>query len=229
MKRKFLTGLSLVPLMVLAACSNLTPEPDPVTPETSTVTVESTSSKVVVIPPNATETIVEPTTTTATVTVPVPQGPVIANPCRDAYGGWSTKEDSTDIKMVEGTIEMVRIGQHQCFDRIVVDVDTEEEVGFHAKYVTTAGHLGSGSSVEVAGEAVLELIVDAELEKTPNGMPAFTTTPNWDVLREIRSAGSFEGITKLAIGVSSKVKFGVYHHTSDDGKTHVVVDLIHPF
>lgn len=232
MKRKLLAGLCFAPLMVAAACSNPTSEPGPAT-TTTAVAEPSSSPTVVVIPPDASKPTVEPTTVTATVTVPKPQGPVVPdpapNPCKDAYSGWSTLKDSTDINLVEGTVDMVRIGQHDCFDRIVVDVDTEDMVGFHAEYVPVVAHVGSGFPVEVAGEAVLQLVVDAPLAMTPNGMPSFTTTPNWDVLREIRSAGSFEGITKLAIGVSSKVKFGVYHHTDADGKTHVVVDLIHPF
>lgn len=230
MKRKLLTGLFLAPLLVAAACSNPVSDPEPVTPATTTVAVQpSPSQPVVVMPPDASDPTVEPVTTTPTVTVPKPYGPTLPNPCRDAYSGWSTKKDSTKIKLVEGTIDMVRIGQHECFDRIVVDVDTKEKVGFHAEYVPVVEHLGNGFPVEVAGEAVLQVVIDAQVPMTPNGMPAFTTTPNWDVLREIRSAGSFEGITKLAIGVSSKVKFGVYHHTSEDGKTHVVIDLIHPF
>lgn len=223
MKRKILTGLCLTPLMAAAvACSNTT-ESDPVTTETSTTTTTASETTTEVV-------VSEGRPEIATITTPAPIGPTtVPDPCEEDYGHWSTLEDSTDTQMVEGTIDMVRIGKHDCFDRIVVDVDTSEDVGFHAEYVPVVAHVGSGFPVNVTGEAVLQLVVDAPLAMTPNGMPAFETTPNWDVLQEVRSAGSFEGITKLAIGVSSEVKFGVFHHTDSDDKSHVVVDLIHPF
>lgn len=173
-------------------------------------------------------------TDTATVTNAAPRPPAnepAPSACEQEYGWWSTLEDSTAITMVRREVYDVRIGRHKCFDRIVVDVDTTEPVGFHARYVPEVRQFGSGFPVPVADGAFLELVVDAPaaLHMYDNPPAAFTTTPNWETLREVKNAGHFEGITKFAIGVDSKVKFGVYHHTGADGRKHVVVDLVHPF
>lgn len=238
MKRKILAGLCLTPLMAAAmACSNTT-EPDEVSADTSTSTVVVSTTETETATETAvqteTKTAVRTATQTATVTAPVTQEPTtapVSNVCEETYGGWSTLEDSTAINMVQSTIDNVRIGRHDCFDRIVVDVDTIEDVGFHARYVPVVRQFGSGFPVPVAGEVAIELVVDAPLRMSLYDNPpvAFTTTPNWDTLREVKSAGSFEGITKFAIGVDSKVKFGVFHHTDSDGRTHVVMDIVHPF
>lgn len=219
MRRKLFTILPLVSLVVAATGCGALSGPSEAPPNTATATVTATETE----------------TDTATVAEPAPQPSTPPAPapstCGDLYGGWSTLDDSTDITMVRGDIYDVRIGRHECFDRIVIDVDTTEDVGFRAKYVSVVHQFGSGFDVPVAGEAALELVVDAPLAMSMYDNPptAFTTTPTWETLREVKNAGSFEGITKLAIGVKSQVKFGVYHHTGPDGKTHVIVDLVHSF
>lgn len=229
MKKKILISLCLTLLIPATACSS-TPEPNevPIAPSTSTVVVSATTTKA------TSKTGAETETETMTVTHPpiqVPTTTAASNVCKETYGHWNTMGDSTDSLMVRGDVYMVRTGQHECFDRIVIDVDTRREVGYHARYVDVVEHTGSGFRVPVAGEAALELVVDAPFALSlHDDMPEdFTTTPDWKTLREVKFAGSFEGLTKLAIGVDSKVKFGVFHHTDTNGETHVVVDLVHPF
>ncbi len=230
MKRKFLVGLLAIGLAATTAagCSSATDEAAPATTVApSTTQVEVSTPHTTVSPTEANSGEAAPPSADAT--DPIASLPVaIPDPCEGKFDSWSTLEDSTEHHLVQGTIDMVRFGHHDCFDRIVVDVDTTEQVGFHAKYVPVVLHEGSGFPVEVAGEATLQVVIDAPFAMTPNGMPAFDATPNLDVLREIRSAGSFEGQTTLAIGLSSKVKFGVYHLPKPDGTMRVVIDVVKP-
>ncbi|MGH4025693.1 MAG: AMIN-like domain-containing (lipo)protein, partial [Pseudonocardiaceae bacterium] len=48
---------------------------------------------------------------------------------------------------------------------------------------------------------------------------------NWGCLREVRSAGSFEGQTTFAIGTRDKLPFRVDTWTDPNQTTHVTVDI----
>jgi hypothetical protein len=131
----------------------------------------------------------------------------------------------------------VRSGRHDCYDRVVFDVNGADTVGYHVRYVDRVRADGSGEPVPVAGDAVLEVMVHA---------PDFTSASSghqpwrdpwqvgetlldprgWQALDAVTFAGGFEGQTTFAVGVDARVPFRV--HTLPDGAvTHVVLDIAH--
>ncbi|HEY2765348.1 MAG TPA: hypothetical protein VGJ13_15260 [Pseudonocardiaceae bacterium] len=136
-----------------------------------------------------------------------------------------------------------RIGRHDCFDRVVFDVNGPGAVGYRVGYVPVVGEEGSGRDIPVPGGAALEVVVNAPAQGTSQDtsghQPGVVFAPSgqylygpaglasWGALRAVRSAGSFEGQSSFAVGVRDKLPFTVT--TSVDGNqiAHVIVDIAH--
>jgi hypothetical protein len=118
----------------------------------------------------------------------------------------------------------VRVGRHDCFERVVMDLNGPDPVGYAVRYVPVVREDGSGNPRPVAGRAALELIVGAPALGTDNqghqpgnvlaepGADFFTAgqLAGWRSLREVRYAGSFEGQTTIAVGVRERRPFRVF-------------------
>ncbi|HEX2301060.1 MAG TPA: hypothetical protein VHH34_21555 [Pseudonocardiaceae bacterium] len=134
-----------------------------------------------------------------------------------------------------------RIGQHSCYDRVVFDINGPGPVGYDVRYVPVVSADGSGNPVPVAGDAALQVVVRAPTQGSPGDtsghQPGVVFAPsgarlhgpggleNWGCLREVRSAGYFEGQTTFAIGVRGKLPFRVDTWTDTNQTTHLTVDL----
>lgn len=230
MSRKHLVVLLFVPLLFAAGCSEGTSSSDgkgSLSQTTSTsVPVSSLSLPTVpqveptVAPP------VQPGSPAQRPPVASPQpAPPVASPagCQVETGGWNTADDVASRIMTQGEVFDVRPGRHECFDQITFDVATTAKVGFVARYVPVATQDGSGFEVPVAGGAVIQLSIDAP---SPELLIGYGYTADWPALKEIKFAGSFEGMTTFAIGVASKRPFAVEHHPNGD-TMRVVVYIAH--
>jgi hypothetical protein len=119
---------------------------------------------------------------------------------------------------------LVRVGRDDCYERVVVDLNGPDAVGYAVRYVPVVREDGSGTPRPVAGGAALELVVGApalgldDQGHQPGNVLAepgadfFTAgqLAGWRSLREVRYAGSFEGQTTIAVGVRERVPFRVF-------------------
>jgi hypothetical protein len=132
----------------------------------------------------------------------------------------------------------VRAGRHTCFDRLVFDVNGTAPVDASVHYVRVVLSDGAGQPVPVSGRAALQVVVRAPYLGTGSSghqpyrqvprvgarlVPA-STLGGLAVVRDVRFAGSFEGITTAAVGVSARLPFRVLV-LRDQGVRHVVVDV----
>jgi hypothetical protein len=169
-------------------------------------------------------------------------GSVEAGDCAEVQTWGTDPRDAAPMSPDE--FYLVRAGQHDCFDRVVLDVngtiDGPEAVGYSVAYVSGEVRAdGSGDPVPTEGAGALEVTVRAPaLGYGSSGHlypPARTGddfyTPEqlagWGALREISFAGSFEGQSTIAIGVESELPFQVGSY-DDEGYSHLVVDVAHP-
>jgi hypothetical protein len=140
----------------------------------------------------------------------------------------------------------VHIGQHDCFERIVFDVNGvipgPEEVGFDVRYVTgEVAADASGEPVPTVGAVALQIVVRAPAQGynpdseghqpgrklAPGVGHDFYTTDqlqNWETFNEISFAGSFEGQTTFAVGLDEHRDFAVDQY-EENGITYVYVDV----
>lgn len=152
--------------------------------------------------------------------------------CPEA-AGWNTQPDqSPERTYTQAQVTDVRIGKHDCFDRLVVDVRNGPEVGFYASYEPVVRQPGSGFPVEVAGGAALQLIVYAPATMLAEpGHTLYSASAleagEWQALREVRYAGFFEGQSTFAIGAAEERPFAVTTWVKEGQVTHVIVDIAH--
>jgi hypothetical protein len=97
----------------------------------------------------------------------------------------------------------VRVGDHEGFDRVVVQLAGEGVPGWQVEYVDEAVEDGRGERVDVDGEAILSVHVsgtrypeEGEAHYVPDG-----PLPGLDAVEEVHYLGTFEGLTQLFIGI----------------------------
>jgi hypothetical protein len=151
----------------------------------------------------------------------VPDGPAPAA-CA-ATRGWGSGPRQ-QLVLGSAPLYLVRVGRHACYERVVVDLNGPDAVGYAVRYVPVVREDGSGTPRPVAGGAALELVVGApalgldDQGHQPGKVlaepgAAFHTAgqlAGWRSLREVRYAGSFEGQTTIAVGVRERLPFRVF-------------------
>lgn len=215
-----------------AACDTNTAPPGPDSGKTTSRTTEPT-------PPSTTRSAsalpsAPPTSAT------VGEARTDEDTCSDSRG-WGTGGKEAAPYTVDA-LYLVRAGQHDCFDRVVLDINGPTEVGYVVGYVPVVTADGSGQPIPVAGGAALQVVVRAPAQgfddsghqpgKVLAGTgDAFYTSgqlADWQSLREIRFAGFFEGQCTLAVGVSEKLPFRVFTQLDrTDQVRRLVIDIAH--
>jgi hypothetical protein len=143
--------------------------------------------------------------------------------------------------MTDAPLYLVRAGRHECYDRVVFDLNGPGDVGYAAKYVPVVRADGSGWPVPVEGHAALEVVVvrgpiygtDNQGHQPWRQPPTFgedfvppARVAGWASLAEVKFAGSFEGQTTFAVGVRETRPFRVWIN-SEQYCRHVVIDIAH--
>lgn len=152
----------------------------------------------------------------------IPAQPASAAVCSTPFGSLPKEQPG----MGTGEIDSLRVGRHECFDRLVVQVDGTAG-GFRAEYVPQVTADGSGNVVPVAGGARIQFVVRH---------PAFSLGPiggslanvtGFKTLRDTRNAGSFEGVTTIGVGVRARLPFRVFTLAGPGGQSRFVLDVAH--
>ena len=122
------------------------------------------------------------------------------------------------------TVTDVRVGQHDGYDRVVLDVAGGGMAGWDARYVDDPRQQGSGDPVEVDGQAVLAV------DLTNIGIPDDTGVDAYDgpqrltvgdTIVEVVVGSIFEGHMQVFVGTSGEQPFRVLEL---DGS--VVIDVV---
>jgi hypothetical protein len=125
--------------------------------------------------------------------------------------------------MGTGEIDTVRTGQHDCYDRIVVDIDGPP-AGYDVRYVSQVTADGSGAVVTTPGGAKLQFIARHPRYTGTVGQ-SVANVSGYRTLRSVVYAGSFEGQTTYGVGVRARLPFRVF--TIPGGHGRIVLDVAH--
>jgi hypothetical protein len=153
---------------------------------------------------------------------------------------WGTAPKGGSMVMTAAPLYLVRAGRHNCYDRVVFDLNGPEPVGYNVRYVPIVTADGSGEPVPVKGRAALEVVVrgpvlgaDDQGHQPLVGPPALGTDmvapaqlAGWASLTQVAFAGSFESQTTVAVGVRDRRPFRVWT-SGDRGYRHVIIDIAH--
>lgn len=107
----------------------------------------------------------------------------------------------------------VRVGEHDGFTRVVIDLEGDGEPGWFTAYTDDPRQQASGLPVDVNGGAFLNLGIEGtpfpdnpQLEEK-HMMPG--VTPGVGIVSEVVYTTSFEAQTQLIIGVQKKTPYSV--------------------
>jgi hypothetical protein len=168
------------------------------------------------------------------------QPPSTDAPACAAELSWGTAPRDGGTAMTTAPLYLAHAGQHECYDRVVFDLNGPEAVGYTARYVPLVSTDGSGAPMPVEGRAALEVTVRGPIYGTDNqGHQPWRQPPavgedliapanlaGWASLAEVKFAGSFEGQTTFAVGVRDTRPFRIWINSEQDYQ-HVVVDIAH--
>ncbi|WP_103534260.1 hypothetical protein [Streptomyces sp. SM11] len=155
------------------------------------------------------------------------EGPRVATTCPT---GWGSGAKGGAAKGADH-LEDIRTGRHECFDRMVFDVPGGGQIDYQVQYVDWFYSYPEGEYIPVIGGAVLEISVGAwtyDLDGVPTypgeeGEPLpGVDVSGYSTFRDTRFGGTFEGQTRVGLGVRARLPFRVFQ--LDD---RVVVDVAH--
>lgn len=132
-------------------------------------------------------------------------------------------------------LRAVRIGSHDGYDRIVFEFEGTSTPGYQIQWVEPPILSdGAGETVEVAGEAFLEAVIQPasgvdlsapELVIVYEGPDRLAASSEFEVIDELVRTGDFEAVLTWVAGATERVPFRVQTLTSP---TRLVIDLEHP-
>ncbi|RAS62599.1 hypothetical protein C8D87_108423 [Lentzea atacamensis] len=133
------------------------------------------------------------------------------------------------------TINDVRAGRHDCYDRLVVDMTGgPAPEWYHVSYVSTVHQQGSGVPVPLAGGAFLDVLVGSAAHDqyyNPTYQPAnpmqAVNVAGFTTFRQVAFLGTFEGQTQFGMGVRARLPFRVFTLTGPGSTGRLVIDVAH--
>ena len=137
-----------------------------------------------------------------------------------------TADASADARV---TVSDIRVGRHDGFDRVVLEVGGEGAPGWDVRYVDQASSQGSGDAVEVAGDAVLQVTVTGAGYPYDTGVEEFAiadrvSAPDTEAVTEVAFDGTYEGTSVAFVGTQARAPFRVYLL---EGPTRLVLEVAH--
>jgi hypothetical protein len=158
----------------------------------------------------------------------VPAQAAAAPYCGITWGSLA-KAGSTHSPATGAAVGAVRAGRHDCYDRLVLDVHGVTSLGtWRAEYVPTVAEDPSNRPVSLRGGAFLRISVGAA--EGYRSSSDLAPVSGFRTFRQVASAGSFEGVTNVGLGVRARLPFRVLTMTGIPGSTNgvrVVVDVAH--
>jgi hypothetical protein len=126
----------------------------------------------------------------------------------------------------------VRAGQHDCYDRIVMDI-RGKSVGYKVSYVSTV-YDQAGRPMKLRGGAFLQIDLlnpayDGSGHSTynPKNRSEIVNLTGYRTFRQAAFGGSYEGYTTIGLGVRARLPFRVFTLDGPGDLTRIVIDVAH--
>jgi hypothetical protein len=150
--------------------------------------------------------------------------------------GTGTRSGGPDAP-IQDSLYNVRAGRHddQCFDQLTFDINGYGPVGYVVRYVPVVRADASDKPVPVNGGAALQVTIRAPDYSASEHQPwrepwrvgqVLFESNQWQSLRQVKFAGTFEAHTTFAVGIRTKVPFQV-STWQDGGTLHVILKTAH--
>ena len=123
-------------------------------------------------------------------------------------------------------VTAVRVGAHEGFDRVVVDLGGDGDPGWFVDYTSTPMQETTGQPLKVAGNAFLNINVDGTVYPFEMGKDSDVEVKmagDTGNVIDVISAGTYEGRSQVVVGLRSALPYSV--QVLEDPKR-VVVDIV---
>ncbi|WP_051683827.1 hypothetical protein [Blastococcus sp. URHD0036] len=161
--------------------------------------------------------------------------PASAAPAAGCATAWGSLPEAAG-PLGTGRVDDIRAGRHDCFDRLVVDVDGAggRDVGYDVRYVSVFTEDGRGDAVPLRGAADLQVVVrspayDHAGHSTYDPAPRTEAVDvsGYSTFRQVAWGGSFEGYSTIGLGVRARLPFRVTVLDGPGNDARVVIDVAH--
>lgn len=146
--------------------------------------------------------------------------------------GWGSGPKTSQVDST-ATLSGVRAGRHQCFDRVVLQLDGAPD-GYDVRYVNGFTTEGEGRAIAARGAAKLQVIVRSHAYTdagsatwTPARPTELFATTGARTLRQGVWLGSFEGQSAVGVGVRARLPYRVTVVDDPGPGSRLVVDIAH--
>jgi hypothetical protein len=138
-------------------------------------------------------------------------------------------------------ITNLRAGRHECWDRLVVDLDAPPPdvpaagSGYDVRYVDQVTEDASGDPVPLAGGAFIQVVVHAPTHDIDNGEPTYNppdelhavNVSRFSTFRQVAIVSDFEGVFTIGLGVRARLPFRVFVLAGPGSGSRLVIDVAH--
>jgi hypothetical protein len=115
-------------------------------------------------------------------------------------------------------VTSIRVGTHEGFDRLVIDLSTNAVPEWTARYTEASGP--GGGPVDIAGDAFLRISLFTQAEP---GIQSSADVSSSGLIAQARTTGFFEGYEEVLVGVrGGQLPFRAFALT-DPGR--IVIDV----
>lgn len=147
--------------------------------------------------------------------------------------------DKYDPAMMSGApLTGARVGRHDCWDRLVIDLGGSPAAGYNARYTDAFRAEATGDVLATAGGAVLSISVHAWSWDFSTNQPSVFwrdsivrpeqfSAGGYRTFRDLVFGGTFEGYSSIGIGVRARLPFRVFKLDGPGGGSRLVVDVAH--
>jgi hypothetical protein len=128
----------------------------------------------------------------------------------------------------------VRSGRHECFDRLVIDLD-EIPTGYDVQYVDESTALGMGLDQPLRGDAIIDVTVTGMDGAADRGGDPFDPAQRseavdvggYPTFRQVAYNGPFEDRDRVWLGIRARLPFRVFTISGPGHGSRLVVDVAH--
>jgi hypothetical protein len=141
-----------------------------------------------------------------------------------------TEEKRVDAAPGRLAVVGVRIGVHDGFDRVVLDLEGDGAAGWWVNYIDAARTAGRGDDIPLEGDAVLSVAVQGVTlpPELPPGIEPWMNdrraAPDGGVITEVASDVVFEGVHGVFVGLDEERPFLIERF---EDPQRLVIDLFH--
>ncbi|NYJ06297.1 AMIN-like domain-containing (lipo)protein [Petropleomorpha daqingensis] len=167
------------------------------------------------------------TSVLAALALSVPASAATSPYCGITWGSLTKSAGTTATPST--TLTGVRTGQHDCYDRLVLDLGSVSgPVSYTVGYTTVRG-VATGDPIPLAGDGDLSITLRAHGESlTFADRNHIANVTGYRTFRQVASGGSFEGVTVLGLGVRARLPFrALVLDGPAAGQKRLVIDVAH--